>query len=142
MSAAFCCCCCFSLASFVRSCCAAAATRRETLKLNIFAHLGVRWRKWDASLFFYLFAIGERQMLLHVRLHSCHNSLALWVLTNHCSHLWVLHHCRMYSDMGLMILVDERLDWLTVDDVHVFGHRVTRLHVVTIFKRDKLLEHS
>ena len=38
-----------------------------------------------------------------------------------------------------MVLVDERLDWLAVDDVHILGHRVTWLHLIAILERHELL---
>ena len=78
-------------------------------------------------------------MFRDVRLHSRHHSLRVGVLTHKLRYLGVLHRVHVHLNMCFMVLVDKRLDWLAVDDVHVLRHRVTRLHVVTVLERYELL---
>ena len=78
-------------------------------------------------------------MLSDVRLHSSLHSLRVGVLTHKLRNLGVLHRVHVDLNMRFVVLVDKRLDRLTVNDVHVLRHRVTWLHVVTVLERDKLL---
>ena len=77
-------------------------------------------------------------MLLDMRRHGSHDLLRHRALTHQLLNLGVLNSSHVDGDMRLVILVDERLDWLAVDDVHVLADRVTRLAVLVVRERHKL----
>ena len=63
--------------------------------------------------------------------HCCGlNLLRQGVLANERGHLGVLHASHVNSNVGLVVLLDKRLDRLAVDQVHVLLHGVHRFLVV------------
>jgi hypothetical protein len=72
-----------------------------------------------------------------VGLNLRHHLLSLGVLANLSSHQRVLHQRHVNGDVGVVVLVDERLGWLTVQEGHVLRHWIAWLHVV--FNRNQLV---
>ena len=56
--------------------------------------------------------------------------LSLWVLANLRHQQGVLHHGRVHSDVGVVVLVNERLGGLAIQERHVLRDRIAWLHVV------------
>ena len=77
-------------------------------------------------------------MLHDVGLGSGHHSLGVGVLPHKLCQLRVLHSSSVHYDMRLVVLADKRLDRLTVNDRHVLGDRVNRLHVIAVLEWDEL----
>ena len=77
-------------------------------------------------------------MLLYVSRHCRHHCRRARVCLHKLLDFWVLHCGRVHLNVRLVVLVHKRLDGLTVKYVHVLGHRVTRLHVFAVLKRDQL----
>ena len=77
-------------------------------------------------------------MLCNVSRHSPKYSLLkLGVLPNQLLDVRVFHRRHMHDDVCLVVLVQEGLDRLALEDVHVLRHGVARFHVV--FNGYKLL---
>ena len=70
--------------------------------------------------------------------HACgHHLLCLGVLPHDSHDLGILRHRHMHLNVRLMVLEDERLEWLALQDVHVLRNWILGLHVV--WQRHELL---
>ena len=69
-------------------------------------------------------------MLSNVSHHGSLQLRSLGILANQLHDDGVLHRGHVNLDVGLMVLVEERLDGLALEHSHVLGHWITRLLVV------------
>ena len=68
--------------------------------------------------------------MLHDMRHSRSlNSLCLWVLSHNLHNLWVFHCSHVNTQVGFMVLQEERFNRFAIHQIHVFRNGVNRLHV-------------
>ena len=87
-----------------------------------------RWQR-HTQLFFHALSVFECQMLLNVGRKLCLCLLRVRTLGHNLHDLWILEQTHVSLDVCLVILVDKRLNWLSVEQIHVFTDWIGRLHV-------------
>ena len=100
------------------------------LQFRVLVHFRVRGRVGHTSRVLDLLAVGECHVFRDMCRHGSHHGLRSRALAHDLLDLWVLNSRHVHGNVGVVVLVDERLDRLAVDNVHVFRHGVCRLEVV------------